>query len=167
MDEHIFKGATTDAMKKCASMFGVALELYGEAEGLVEGYHNMPQDVVESAPQVVAEPSAPVAKDDFSAPRANPASAVAEKPEKSSPSIGWGKEDVENLKTYRTELGRLQGLTPEQSKDNTTLNPYLQEFFGAPDATFNRITPENIVDVNHFLLSKINALHEAQEQGVE
>lgn len=29
VQEHAFKSATTDAMKKCASMFGVALDLYG------------------------------------------------------------------------------------------------------------------------------------------
>lgn len=29
VQEHAFKSATTDAMKKCASMFGIALDLYG------------------------------------------------------------------------------------------------------------------------------------------
>lgn len=173
MDEHIFKGATTDAMKKCASMFGVALELYGDAEGLIEGYHNMPEEVVQTAPQTAVTPStsaptpAAAAKDDFSTPREDAAPAVAEKPQKDSPSIGWDKEDVENLKMYRTELGRLQGLTPEQSKDNALLNPYLQEFFEKADSTFNDISPQNIKDVTHFLRKKIDAIHDSQAQGVE
>lgn len=35
VQEHAFKSAATDAMKKCASMFGIALDLYGQ-EGIDE-----------------------------------------------------------------------------------------------------------------------------------
>lgn len=170
MDEHIFKGATTDALKKCASMFGVALELYGDAEGLVEGYHNLPDDVA-NGPQVPQQPvtqmaSEMVAKDDLAKPKADAAPAVAEAPKKKASGMGWEKEDVEQLKTYRTELGRLQGMTPEQSEDNSLLDPFLQEFFQSPDATFKLISKENIKDVNHFLRDVIDGIH-AQEEGAE
>lgn len=171
MDEHIFKGATTDALKKCASMFGVALELYGEAEGLVEGYHNLPDDVVDgpAAPaQPVAQMAADlVAKDDLTTPKAESAPAVAQAPAKKSSGLGWDPEDVENLKLYRTELGRLQGMTPEQAQDNSLLDPFLQEFFQTPEATFKMITKENISDVNHFLRETIEGIHAAQESGAE
>ena len=32
VQEHAFKGATSDAMKKCASMFGVTLDIYGKED---------------------------------------------------------------------------------------------------------------------------------------
>lgn len=37
--ESAFKSASTDALKKCASLFGIGLDLYGEAEGFENKVH--------------------------------------------------------------------------------------------------------------------------------
>lgn len=49
VQEHAFKSAATDAMKKCASMFGIALDLYGKDgmnELAVNTYDFIPDDDV-------------------------------------------------------------------------------------------------------------------------
>lgn len=55
--ESAFKSASTDALKKCASLFGIGLDLYGEAEGLENNISYDEQAPVQYAP---VQESAPV-----------------------------------------------------------------------------------------------------------
>lgn len=180
MDEHTIKGATTDAMKKCAAMFGVALELSGEAEGLVGADINDIIPVENLDPNDASAGSiagTPVVEEDVeSTPKPTPKpktkmkdkSAVQETPEpmkqETAPkSMSWDKEDVETLKKNRRNIASLAGAEGDDLENNDYLNPFIQEFFENPDASFKNINPSNVKDVNRFLEMKLEGYQEEQE----
>ncbi|MDK2600644.1 Rad52/Rad22 family DNA repair protein [Bacillus stercoris] len=152
--ESAFKSASTDALKKCASLLGIGLELYGEDEGM---YDEEVQEEVSSP-----NPKQPVEKQVSSPEQTAPAQekpeqqkATSQEPPASSqpkeaqtasnaPS-GWKQEDINRLK----ELKAILGIT-----ENHQLDPYVREFFDNPNVTVANITPENIKAVNLFLAKK-------------
>lgn len=178
MDEHTIKGATTDAMKKCANMFGVALELFGEVDGLVG--NDIDNIIPMSAVQTETVSSnkignTPVFKEETPAPAESvqvtepvvaeePASHQTEaplqreeEPEKpASVSSSWDAQDLANLKANRAKIAELAGAeTEEEKQDNNYLNPFIQEFLENPDVDVHSISPSNVRDFNNFLAKKL------------
>jgi len=162
--EHASKAAATDALKKCASLYGVGLELYGEAEGLIEGYHNMEdvvsEDLQPAEPAKVPEKPAAARKAPAKAapaqqaptengiekPREASAPAASPEPAPEKAKVQWDPKDIEELKSLKSRL---------DLQDNVALNPFMVEFFQSPDATYKLINESNVKDVNRFLTSKL------------
>lgn len=153
--ESAFKSASTDALKKCASLLGIGLELYGEDEGMMDT-----DEAVEAAtvvtpvatpqPQQQKEQTPPPAEPQQSAPvqqeqQAPAKQAAGQQQTSSTPVGGWDANDIQRLK----DLKGILGIT-----DNTELDPYVREFFDNPNVTWQNITPENIKAVNIFLTKK-------------
>jgi len=160
--ESAFKSASTDALKKCASLFGIGLELYGEDEGMEF------EDVdaaVEEATKVATptQPAQPVqeqqpapVQEQKPAPTpvqekpAEPAKQQSTPAQTASAAPGqWQQEDINRLK----DLKAILGIT-----DNAQLDPYVREFFDNPNVTYGNITPENIKAVNIFLTKKAEVI---------
>lgn len=139
--ESAFKSASTDALKKCASLFGIGLELYGDDEGFDDDAvaAAMPQQPQQVAPPTQATPPPTTPQ----APPAQQQQAPAQTA--SAPANGWNQDDINRLK----ELKAILGIT-----DNSQLDPYVREFFDNPSVTWSNITPENIKAVNIFLTKK-------------
>lgn len=57
----------------------------------------------------------------------------------------WSPEDIAGLKAHKERLGVTM---------NEQLNPYVQEFTGSPDTTYQSLSPSTIKDFNHFLSGK-------------
>lgn len=158
--ESVFKSASTDALKKCASLFGIGLELYGEDEGLTD-YEEPTQQPVSQPTQKPAQPIAeptpqpePTTQSEAqSAPQQEqtpPAKQESTPAQTASPAPGgWNQTDIDRLK----ELKQILGMT-----DNTQLDPYVREFFDNSNVTWANITPENIKAVNIFLAKKAEAV---------
>jgi hypothetical protein len=127
--EAAFKSASTDALKKCATLFGIGLELYGDDEDAPatggNGGYNAP------APQQPAAPASRPAQAQQSAPA--PATAT------------WNNEDIQRLK----DLKGILGIT-----DNNQLDPYVREFMDDSKGTYQNIQPANIKAFNIFLTKK-------------
>lgn len=174
MDEHTMKGATTDAMKKCANMFGVALELFGDAEGLVGA------DIDVIAPVAKKEKPQPESKveipaKEVSAPEPIPTPEPEPEVEQSAPlerkqespapvSSQWDAKDLADLKANRAKIAELAGAeTEEEKKDNNYLNPFIQEFLEDPDVDVHAISPSNVRDFNVFLSKKIEGFSSSYE----
>lgn len=131
--EASFKSASTDALKKCATMFGIGLELYEDDEE--EGA------TVASAP---AQPKpAYGGQSNYNKPATNSAKPAYNKPTQAAPSGDkYDPADVARIK----ELKEILGVT-----DNSQLDPYAREFFDNKDATFKNIGPSNMKAFNVFL----------------
>ena len=147
--ESAFKSASTDAMKKCASLFGIGLELYGEDEGL----ETTDEIVEQSLPQQtkVQEPAKQPQQTQTQQPKQEPVKqekAPAQQPTQTMAG-GWVQEDVNRLK----DLKQILGIT-----DNAQLDPYVREFFDNKDVTWANINPDNIKAVNIFLAKKAEAI---------
>lgn len=123
------KAAATDALKKCATLFGIGLELYDDKPNQQSGgqpaynkgsYGNKAPDKPYSPPTIPAPP-----KDE------NP----------------WvGKEgEIKKLKELKAILG---------VNDNDKLNPFVAEFTGSKTDSYEKITPANITAFNKFLEKK-------------
>lgn len=159
--EHATKSAATDALKKCASLFGIGLELYGEADGLMD-MDQAPHEDAEYLP--VEETVRPKQQQPVQAPPAHH-EAAPEAPQQSNldqpaptrqPSFGFDQADTKRIVELKMELGKLKGLDgPIQNPD---LNPYLQEMTGDETATFHIINPQNIKDIIAFLENKIQSM---------
>lgn len=153
--EHATKSATTDALKKCASLFGIGLELYGEAEGLTEmdapphedaDYLNVEETV---RPKPASQPSA---GQDIAPPPPEESSIDKPAPKRQTP-FNFDPADTTRMVELKAEIGRRRGLNgPIENKD---LDRYLQEMTGKPDTTFYYITPETIKEVIAFLERKL------------
>jgi len=159
--EHASKAAATDALKKCASLYGVGLELYGDADGLVEGYHNIedymqveqPSYEKEEAPAPTpaskgtkAETPPKFVQDSVEAPVTSSIEQPRSVAEPTEKSVSWAPEDVQNLKRLKQELG---------ITTNAELNPFMAEFFQDPEKTYLDVKPDNVKEVNAFLETKV------------
>lgn len=157
--EHASKAAATDALKKCASLYGVGLELYGEAEGLVEGYHNLedhiqveqPSYKKEEAPASIPAPAPKATKAEAPPELVQdsvevPTTSSIEEPKEPQKAVKWNAEDVQELKRLKQELGIVE---------NAELNPFIIEFFGDPEKTYLDVKPDNVNKVNEFLRTKV------------
>lgn len=135
--EGVAKSAATDALKKCATMLGVALDLYDgdifeeEPATVTEPQLESYQSYKASAP--AKEPTPPPA------PVTDPV-AMGEQEE-----IEWDVEEVTKLKTLKMDMG---------IEENDELNPYVKDFLGSPQATWEDITPSNIAKFNKYMEKK-------------
>lgn len=138
--ESAFKSASTDALKKCASLFGIGLELYGDDEGLVDA-----EEYSQPAPQQkpVTQQQKPVTQ-----PTTNQSGATQQQASTQANTGEWVQADINRLKDLKSILG---------ITDNYQLDPYVREFFDNKEVTFANITPENIKAVNIFLAKKAEA----------
>lgn len=157
--ESSFKAASTDAMKKCATLFGIGNELYRKAEQSTgqgnqtnsykpqtkpSSYQTKKQDFVKKE-----QPVAEVNKAEKVEAVSNP-NTEAEKKEvtaSSGGSVSWNKDDIQKLK----ELKAILGIT-----ENQNLDPYVREYLDSADATHKMISKTNIAGFNNFLSKKIN-----------
>jgi hypothetical protein len=115
------KSAATDALKKCATLFGIGLELYDDKAPA-------PQTQTRTQPTYSnTRPAAPQ----------SPAPAKTENP--------WPPAETEKLKKLKESL---------HITKNEALNPYVAEFTGNPNATYEMISPTNINSFNKFLEKK-------------
>lgn len=157
--ESAFKSASTDALKKCASLFGIGLELYGEDEGfddeVVQAIQPQPmqsvQEPVKQTPSLVQEPvkqTPPPVQEQAPQEPAKQQQAPQQTATQSAPGQ-WNQDDINRLK----ELKAILGVT-----NNAQLDPYVREFFDNPNVTFGNITPDNIKAVNIFLTKKAESL---------
>lgn len=155
--ESAFKAASTDALKKCASLFGIGLELYGDEEGFEDDVQQ-PTQVQEPYPQKpVQEPTPQYQQKTYvppveqqPEPQQAPAKQEQAPQQTASPAPGgWVQADIDRLK----ELKAILGIT-----NNTQLDPYVKEFFDNPNVNFGNITPENIKAVNIFLSKKAESI---------
>ena len=158
-----FKAAATDALKKCASLFGIGLELYGEDEGMNEDEHAhqpAPQPTQKPAPKQVQQPvQQPVQEPAQQAvqhaaqqavPQPTPQPQQTAGAQTSSGGFGeWRQEDITRLKELKAIMG---------FQDNQELNPYVKELFDNDSATWEHITPSNIQTFNVFLAKKAESL---------
>ena len=144
--EGCFKSATTDALKKCATAFGVALQLYDKDEytgdysyEYNEGYNEQPQP----APQPAQRPVQPAAQPQPSAQPQRPAP-QANKPRKTH----FDPQLVEKMKQLKASMG---------ITENEQLNPYVVEFSQGARTNFLQITPDIFEDFVAFLEEKANS----------
>jgi hypothetical protein len=158
--ESAFKSASTDALKKCASLFGIGLELYGDDEGFdddavaqatqptqVAPPQQQPQQQYQAPPKQDTTYQAPPQPQQQQAP-AQQQTAPQQTATQSAPGQ-WNQDDINRLK----ELKAILGIT-----ENAQLDPYVREFFDNPNVNFGNITPENIKAVNIFLAKKAESL---------
>jgi len=120
------KAAATDALKKCATLFGIGLELYDDKEN---------EETARTDYSRTSRSSQDYGKRQYSK-----ASELQAEQEES-----WeGKEaDIKKLKELKYVLF--------ESDDNNLLNPYVEKFTGIKGATWEYITPSNIASFNKFL----------------
>jgi hypothetical protein len=154
--ESAFKSASTDAMKKCASLFGIGLELYGDEEynfdEVAPATPSQPvQPVVAPTPSQPVTQSAPVSNPKPAPQTPRPATPPAQPAQAQTASAGatnpntWDQNDINRLK----ELKAILGIT-----DNAQLDPYVREFLDNKDMTYMNITPQNVKAFNIFLAKK-------------
>ncbi len=126
--EAAFKSASTDALKKCATLFGIGLELYDDDDAEQPGAPSQNTSSQSNKPSTSNKPS--------SAPTA-PTASVAQ----------WNSADINRLKELKTILGI------EQTK-NEQLDPYVREFLDNSKGTYLDISPTNIKAFNIYLTKK-------------
>jgi len=148
--ESAFKSASTDALKKCASLFGIGLELYGEDEGMDDDVYVTPQATYQVATpaQTVADKVEEIITEATPAPKPAP-QPVQEASNATADPNAWEQRDIDRLK----ELKQILGIT-----GNEQLDPYVREFLDSPDMTYYNITPQNIKAFNIFLAKKAENL---------
>lgn len=154
--EHAYKSAATDAFKKCASMLGVALELYEkETAGSAEAVHAevygsnryVGYDYPELEQQAPTRPAA-VAKPAPASKSPEAASAATTADGNGATAREWPMEEVERLKNLR----RLMGI-PEDNRN--ALNPLVSAWSQGKITSYQGLTPSNIKDFNDYLESLI------------
>lgn len=157
--ESAYKAACSDALKKCATLFGIGLELYEKDEEVAEhqeevqtykpynqqAYYQVNQQNAYSQPK----------------PQVQPSQAQAQVQQPQSQPNQWSQASVDKLKELMKNLGLMQqvqengSLVEKPNKEG--LAPYLREYFDNPSATFDWITPANIDAINKFLENKLKA----------
>lgn len=160
--ESAFKSAGTDALKKCASLFGIGLELYGEDEGMdtfglpkeeVEPTPAPPTSVPETPKQEEKQPAPTKPAEQAPAPETPvepPAKQAANGQSTAAAATGqWRGEDVQKLKDMKGILG---------ITTNEELDGYIKKFFDNEEVTYRNITPENIKAVNIFLAQQAESI---------
>lgn len=172
--ESAFKSASTDALKKCASLFGIGIQLYGAfelAEELpvseadiaaqygtaAQAFQTPPvqppsQPIQQQVPQQPVQPEYHQPQEGQPVLNTQPQSAPNQGAQtaQSAPvhQMQWDTAEITRLKDLKTQLGIGMG-------ENEKLNPFVEEFLNAPGVTFQNVTPENIAAFNVFLQSKI------------
>lgn len=125
------KSAATDALKKCATLLGIGLELYED---------EIPD--TDAATQVYDTPEQPTQQP------AKPAQvkkvAEDEGGQWDDDSIDRLQADIDKLKDLRTKLG----IRDENFDD---LNEFVRAFLNNPNANYRSIGPKNIVEFNVYL----------------
>lgn len=129
--EASFKSASTDALKKCATLFGIGLELYEDDDDTAPSGAQGQQPASYNKPPQTNSTPAPAKPTYNSAPPAQPTT--------------WQQEDVSKLKDLKTILG---------ISDNGQLDPYVREFMDDAKATYMSISPANVRAFNIFLAKK-------------
>jgi hypothetical protein len=128
------KSAATDALKKCATLLGIGLELYEDE--LVDEEENT--EAPAQPAQTTKQQTAPK----------KTASTEADGGQWDDESIDRLQNDIDKLKDFREKLG----IKDENFDD---LNPFVQDFLNNPKATYRAIGPKNIVDFNAYLEKKV------------
>jgi len=128
------KAAATDALKKCATLFGIGLELYGDKEN------------TESETETSS-----YSKSGYGSQSKSPSTYSSQRSEPANEGNPWaGKEgEIRKLKELKAILG---------IDDNNKLNPFVAEFTGSKGDTYEMITPANIAAFNKFLERKAASL---------
>lgn len=119
------KAATTDSLKKCATMLGIGIDADDFDEVITAA---IPQAEYKS--QSVQENSIETDATEFV-----PETIV----------VDWDAQEVTKLKEYKAILGITK---------NDQLDPYIREFFDSPNAIFNDITPANLPEFNKYMRKK-------------
>ena len=179
--EHAFKGSASDALKKCAAMFLVHLDLAdkGPKPELGIGPQNLPSFDLEgiqgqiSEKEVEEEAQAEAAQPVTPSPQAQQGSETAryqidpEIPEAVQESLDAVPEIQPTADNPNPIQPTQQQTAPEWSREdvselqahklrlnietNEALNPFIQKFFGNDQMTFKQLTPVTIKDFNHYL----------------
>jgi hypothetical protein len=182
--ESAFKSASTDALKKCASLFGIGLDLYGEAEG----FENQAHQEYLNTPYVAPAPTAPVQQP---APQQPPVQEAPATPpyqtasqaqadgnlaaQQQTPANQGGTVLTPNVQAAPAETpaatsgpARQFAWPPAEVQkmidlkgqlgvtDNSQLTPYVREFLNNAEVTIQNITPDNITAFNVFLQGKLS-----------
>lgn len=121
------KAAATDALKKCATLFGIGIELYDNSE-----------------PAPTPAPKQTTSYNANNSYNNRPSTPPTPKPTP-EPALEWPAAETEKLKKIKESLKIL---------DNVDLNPYVAEFTGNPNGTWQMIGPTNIASFNKFLEKK-------------
>jgi len=132
------KAAATDALKKCASMFGIGIEADDFDDNNEPGYKSE-QPKYEEITQTHTR-------------TASPESLKTEQPashQETSIQIDWNPNEINRLKEYKALLG---------ITENSQMGPYIREFFDNPNATLNDITPDNISKFNQYMRKKVEEI---------
>jgi hypothetical protein len=158
--ESAFKSASTDAMKKCASLFGIGLELYGEDEFNFDTETEAPSQP-QVAPQQTQQQAPPVQEKTYTQtpppvqqaapqpPKQQAAPQGATSASQGTGQMSWDPADIQRMK----DLKAIMGIT-----DNNQLDPFAREFLDNPNVTWNHITPSNIKAFNIYLGKKAEAM---------
>jgi recombination DNA repair RAD52 pathway protein len=134
--ETAYKSASTDALKKCATLFGVGLELYEDDDEKEKEAPAKPSTSKPSTPPA-SSPATPAAKTQ---------AATTASTEKKTDSA-WDEKEISRMK----ELKQILGVT-----SNAQLDPYIREFLDDQSATTNtHLNPKNISAFNIFLTKKV------------
>lgn len=167
--EHALKSATTDALKKCASLLGVALELYDKDDGAqaqetiptsISGRMNydFPEPVQRSAafraqtpsaqpaPEVMRSGPKPEAQADVAEPAVSGDQAAEAAADGGAQGAVWPAEEVERLNRLRQLMG-----IPQDNRN--MLNPLVSAWSQGKIETWRGLTPANIKDFNDYLES--------------
>lgn len=141
--EHTFKSAATDALKKCASLFGIGAELYRD-----DWTANV-QDLFPAEQSTQATPAQgtqkvePVKQQEPVASTPNEGSTTATGV---TPAVDWDPADIKKTKELKITLG---------INNNEQLTPYIQDFFENKEMGPGHLTPANIKAFNIYLARKI------------
>lgn len=164
--ESAFKSASTDALKKCASLFGIGIQLYGAFElaeelpvseaDIAAQYGTAAQQFQQTAP--VQPPQQPAQEQEYYQPQEGQ-TVLSSQPQQQQDGaqtsqgapvhkMQWDINEVAKLKELKGKLGI-------QPQENDKLNPFVEEFLNAPGVTYQNVTPENVAAFNVFLQSKV------------
>lgn len=136
------KSAATDALKKCATLLGIGLELY---EDETIGSEETEQPIIEQPPvEQVASPQQ---------------ESIQEEPSPDEEQIGgqWDDGSIKQLRSQIDELKELRTKLGIRDENFDDLNPFVQEFLNNPKAGYRAIGPKNIVEFNAYLQNKVKA----------
>lgn len=134
------KSAATDALKKCATLLGVGLELYKDDVEIAE----------KAKENKTQSPKANYSNNNYNTKKYDSAK-VSTKTTKAKASTEYDPKEVKKLKELKAILGI-------EASDNSGLNPFVVEFTGDKNADFHFVTPENIQAFNKFLEKKTEGI---------
>lgn len=119
--ESAFKSASTDALKKCASLFGIGLDLYGEAEGLEQQLHDQAMDNTAVQPTPPVQSPRPQTKAPTPAQTVNPTQSVNNEAPIQEPQV-----DINQFQRA-SEVAPQPTPEPQQQGGGTVLNSQPQQ----------------------------------------